>query len=117
MQNESITSVVNSIYKNEKALQNQAARTENGFTFRSFYECPVCYSVPGIYLFIFLSIPDVNECAIDNGGCGNQICRNRIGSFECLGKSLLFFEKLLLLRKEKYFFITMCDCRFESIFY
>ena len=91
--------------------------TENGFTFRSFYECPVCYSVPGIYLFIFLSIPDVNECATDNGGCGNQICRNRIGSFECLGKSLLFFEKLLLLRKEKYFFITMCDCRFESIFY
>ena len=45
------------------------------------------------YLFIFLSIPDVNECAIDNGRCGNQICRNTVGSFECLGKSLLFVEK------------------------
>ena len=90
MQNENITFVVNSIYKNKTALQNQAARTTNGFTFRSFYECPICYSV---LLFIFLSIPDVNECAIDNGRCGNRICRNTVGSFECLGKSLLFVEK------------------------
>ena len=30
----------------------------------------------------FFSLSDVNECAINNGGC-EQICNNTIGSFIC----------------------------------
>jgi len=31
---------------------------------------------------VFFSLSDVNECAINNGGC-EQICNNTIGSFIC----------------------------------
>ena len=30
----------------------------------------------------FILISDVDECAVDNGGC-SQICINKPGSFEC----------------------------------
>ena len=29
-----------------------------------------------------LSIPDINECDANNGGC-TQVCVNKAGSFEC----------------------------------
>lgn len=38
-----------------------------------------------IYQF-FVNLPDINECSTLNGGC-NQICRNNVGSYQCLCKA------------------------------
>ena len=37
----------------------------------------ICYSCMGLS-----SITDVNECATDNGNCG-QFCTNTVGSYTC----------------------------------
>ena len=34
------------------------------------------------YYYQDASIPDLNECAINNGGC-SQLCNNTFGSFIC----------------------------------
>ncbi|XP_070575545.1 multiple epidermal growth factor-like domains protein 6 [Ptychodera flava] len=59
---------------------------------RGFPECPEdsirhpftcdCFCKPGLYLNIQGKCVDINECATDNGGCG-QTCVNLYGTYRC----------------------------------